>query len=101
MVVVRVDDMLAVWPSAYPADPILDFFTYAGAPATYNMVLGAGAGLSWESNDFSISANYLSTNGASRDLPLLRTIWTQDCFESGGSLPIALGQWHRSDCLRT
>jgi hypothetical protein len=35
--VVRQDDMLAVWPSAYPADTVLDFFTYAGAPATYNL----------------------------------------------------------------
>ncbi|WP_115070972.1 iron uptake porin, partial [Synechococcus sp. UW179B] len=60
---VRQDDMLAVWPSAYPADTVLDFFTYAGSPATYNLGLGAGAGLSWESDDFSISANYLSTNG--------------------------------------
>ena len=55
--------MLAVWPSAYPTDTVLDVFTYAGAPATYNLGLGAGAGLSWESDDFSISANYLSTNG--------------------------------------
>jgi len=65
--VVRQDDMLAVWPSAYPADTVLDFFTYAGSPATYNLGLGAGAGLSWESNDFSISANYLSTNGSFSD----------------------------------
>jgi len=65
--VVRQDDMLAVWPSAYPADTVLDFFTYAGSPATYNLGLGAGAGLSWESDDFSISANYLSTNGAFSD----------------------------------
>jgi len=62
--VVRQDDMLAVWPSAYPADTVLDFFTYAGSPATYNLGLGAGAGLSWESDSFSISANYLSTNGS-------------------------------------
>jgi hypothetical protein len=62
--VVRQDDMLAVWPSAYPTDTVLDFFTYAGAPQTYNLGLGAGAGLSWESDDFSISANYLSTNGS-------------------------------------
>ena len=60
---VRQDDMLAVWPSAYPADTVLDFFTYAGAPATYNLALGSGAGVSWESDDFSISANYVSTNG--------------------------------------
>jgi hypothetical protein len=64
---VRQDDMLAVWPSAYPTDTVLEFFTYAGAPQTYNLGLGAGAGLSWESNDFSISANYLSTNGSFSD----------------------------------
>jgi hypothetical protein len=62
--IVRQDDMLAVWPSAYPTDTVLDFFTYAGSPATYNLRLGSGAGLSWESDDFSISANYLSTNGS-------------------------------------
>jgi hypothetical protein len=62
--VVRQDDMLAVWPSAYPADTVLDFFTYAGAPGTYNLTLGSGAGLSWESDDFSISANYVSANGS-------------------------------------
>jgi hypothetical protein len=61
--VVRQDDMLAVWPSAYPADTVLDFFTYAGSPATYNLGLGAGGGIWWESNDFSISANYVSNNG--------------------------------------
>ncbi|NKB75369.1 MAG: iron uptake porin [Synechococcus sp. s2_metabat2_7] len=64
---VRQDDMLAVWPSAYPADTIIDFFTYAGSPATYNLGLGQGGGLWWESNDFSISANYLSTNGRLSD----------------------------------
>jgi hypothetical protein len=61
--IVRQDDMLAVWPSAYPTDTVLDFFTYAGAPSTYNLSLGAGAGLSWEANGFSISANYVSNNG--------------------------------------
>ena len=64
---VRQDDMLAVWPSAYPTDTVLDFFTYAGSPSTYNLGLGAGAGLSWESDSFSISANYLSTNGSFSD----------------------------------
>jgi len=64
---VRQDDMLAVWPSAYPTDTVLDFFTYAGSPSTYNLGLGAGAGLSWESDAFSISANYLSTNGSFSD----------------------------------
>ena len=80
---VRQDDMLAVWPSAYPADTILDVFTYAGAPATYNLGLGAGAGLSWESNDFSISANYLSTNGQLSN-PGTNRSDVEDCDGAGG-----------------
>ncbi len=82
--VVRQDDMLAVWPSAYPADTILDVFTYAGSPATYNLALGAGAGLSWESNDFSISANYLSTNGGNSTPGGPDFFGQTDCTNSGG-----------------
>ena len=60
---VRQDDMLAVWPSAYPNDSILDLFSYAGSPGAYNKNLGSGAGLSWASNGWSVSANYVSGNG--------------------------------------
>ena len=60
---VRQDDMLALWPSVYPADTVLDIFTYAGAPGTYSLNLGAGGGLWWKSGNFSISANYVSANG--------------------------------------
>ena len=60
---VRQDDMLAVWPSAYPSDTILDYFTYAGAPGAYSLNLGAGAGVWWSNDGFSISANYVSANG--------------------------------------
>ncbi|MBD2550310.1 carbohydrate porin [Microcystis elabens FACHB-917] len=60
---VRQDDMLAVWPSAYPADTVLDIFTYAGAPGTYSLNLGSGGGLWWKSGGFSVSANYVSFNG--------------------------------------
>jgi hypothetical protein len=80
---VRQDDMLAVWPSAYPADTVIDFFTYAGAPATYNLGLGQGAGLSWESDDFSISANYLSTNGQLSN-PGTNGSDVEDCDGAGG-----------------
>ena len=59
---VRQDDMLAFWPSAYPADTVLDLFTYAGAPGTYNLNLGAGGGLWWKSGNWSVSANYVSSN---------------------------------------
>ena len=67
--VVRQDDMLAVWPSQYPAETIMDFFTYAGAPGTYSLNLGAGAGLSYAGDilgmdGFAVGANYVAANGA-------------------------------------
>jgi len=62
---VRMDDMLPVWPSAYPSDMTYDFFTYAGAPGAYNLALGGGAGVYWKSDDFSIATSYLSTNANS------------------------------------
>ncbi|WP_353292751.1 iron uptake porin [Synechococcus sp. M16CYN] len=59
----RMDDMLAVWPSLYPSDATMDFFTYAGAPGAYNLALGGGAGIYWHTDDgFSISTSYLSSN---------------------------------------
>jgi hypothetical protein len=86
---VRQDDMLAVWPSAYPADSILQIFTYAGAPGAYNLALGSGAGLSWESDDFSISGSYISENGSSSQAgttfdPNINN--TSNCINSGGIL---------------
>ena len=54
--------MLAFWPSAYPADTVLDIFTYAGAPGTYSLNLGGGGGIWWKNGNFSISANYVSAN---------------------------------------
>jgi len=64
---VRQDDMLAVWPSQYPADTILDFFTYAGAPGTYTLNLGGGAGIWWADKGFSVSANYVAANAKNSD----------------------------------
>ena len=57
---VRQDDMLAMWPSVYPADSVLDRFTYAGANSAYNLNFGAGVGLWYEKDGFSLSANYVS-----------------------------------------
>jgi hypothetical protein len=66
--VVRMDDMLPVWPSAYPSDMTMDFFTYAGAPGAYNLALGGGAGIYWQNDDgFSVSTSYLSTDANSSD----------------------------------
>jgi Carbohydrate-selective porin, OprB family/S-layer homology domain len=61
---VRQDDMLAMWPSVYPADTVLDLFTYAGSPQTYNLGLGAGAGLYWKGKGgLNFSVNYTAVNG--------------------------------------
>jgi len=59
------EDMLALWPSVYPSDTILNVMTVNGAPAAYSKNLGAGAGLWWQSNGFSLSANYVAANGDS------------------------------------
>ena len=75
------DDMLALWPSAYPADTILNVMAVNGAPAAYNKNLGPGAGLMWQGKSFSISANYVAANGASAD-PALGGVATTG---SGGS----------------
>lgn len=60
---VRQDDMLAMWPSVYPADTLLDYFTYAGAPGVYNSNLGPGAGLWWKRGNWNLSVNYIAGNG--------------------------------------
>jgi len=59
------EDMLALWPNVYPSDTILNLMTVNGAPAAYNKNLGAGAGLWWQSQGLSLSANYVATNGDS------------------------------------
>ena len=58
------EDMLALWPSAYPADTILNVLTLNGAPLAYNKNLGPGLGLWWQQNGWSVSANYVAGNGA-------------------------------------
>jgi hypothetical protein len=55
--------MLAMWPSVYPSDTLIDFFTYAGAPGAYNSNLGPGLGLWWKQGGWSFSANYIAGNG--------------------------------------
>jgi hypothetical protein len=62
------DNMLPVWPSAYPSDMTMDFFTYAGAPGAYNLALGGGAGIYWQNEGgFSVSTSYLSTDAELSD----------------------------------
>jgi hypothetical protein len=58
------EDMLALWPSAYPSDTILNALTLNGAPLAYNKNLGPGLGLWWQDNGLSVSVNYVAANGA-------------------------------------
>ncbi len=78
---VRQDDMLAVWPSTYPADTILDFHTYAGAPGAYNLATGGGAGIAYNMGSWDLSANYVSTNANNANTSTGGGITT----EAGGS----------------
>jgi hypothetical protein len=81
--VVGQEDMLAVWPSAYPSDAILDVLTLNGSPAAYNKNKGAGAGISWTTEGgFSISANYVAANGSDGN-PTSGGIATKSSASSG------------------
>ena len=57
---VRQDDMLGVWPSAYPSDSVLDVLTYAGANSAYNLSEGAGAGITYAKDNLSASLLFVS-----------------------------------------
>ncbi|MDC3185719.1 carbohydrate porin, partial [bacterium] len=66
--IVGQEDMLAIWPSVYPSDPILDVLTVNGAPASYNKIKGAGVGISLAAESGArAAANYVASNGASSD----------------------------------
>jgi hypothetical protein len=57
------EDMLALWPSVYPSDTVLNVMTVNGAPAAYNKNLGAGGGLWWQKGGLSISTAYVAARG--------------------------------------
>lgn len=57
---VRQEEMLAMWPSAYGRDTVLDSFSYAGAPGAYNSNVGPGAGLWWSQGSWALSMNYVA-----------------------------------------
>lgn len=61
--VVRQDDMLGIWPSVYPSEPILGVFTYAGQIGAYNVTLGQGMGVNWNPGNFRVSVLYVAANG--------------------------------------
>ena len=60
------DDMLPIWPSAYPqgdASTVLDVLTLNGAPAAYNKNQGPGAALNWEKNGWTVGMQYVANLG--------------------------------------
>ncbi len=59
----RQDDLLGVWPSAYPSDSILNVLTHAGANAAYSKAMGAGAGITYTGDNISASLAFVSEDG--------------------------------------
>lgn len=55
--------MLAMRPSVYPEDTVLDLLTQSGAPGAYSSNLGAGGGVMWERGPLNVSANYIANKG--------------------------------------
>jgi len=88
--VVRQDDMLAVWPSSYPSDSVLDVLTYAGANAAYSLALGAGAGITYAQDSLSASLAFVSDEASDASQGVLteqgsdditaQLAWTGDRF---------------------
>ncbi len=64
---VEQDQMMAIWPSLYPSESILDLMTFAGAIGANNLNLGAGAGIWWQQDGLAISALYVAANGDSSE----------------------------------
>ncbi len=77
---VRQDQMLGVWPSAYPTDSVLDVLTYAGANAAYPLTVGAGAGITYAKDNFSASLLVVSESedAASSSAGVLTTEGSDD-----------------------
>ncbi len=84
------EDLLAYWPSAYPNSAVLDVFTMGGSPVAYNYNRGAGAGLWWQHNAWSISAGYVAAHGSDGS-PAAGGIGTASAGSSG-SIQLAYHQ---------
>jgi Carbohydrate-selective porin, OprB family/S-layer homology domain len=78
---VEQNDMLAMYPSVYPDSTILDMFTMAGTPVTYDLNVGAGAGIWWKQDAWSVSLQYTS-QGANSGNPGEGGIGTQSSLAS-------------------
>ena len=82
---VRQDDMLAMWPSAYEGDSILDRMHAAGASGAYSMNIGSGVGLSYQKNGFSLSALYISNQLSSGNSGAVSNTATETSVSGFGS----------------
>ena len=86
----RQDDLLGVWPSSYPSDPILFVLNQAGASDTYSKKMGAGAGITWSKDRVVASTLFVSedandsTKGFlqdnSRDHITTQLAWVDDSY---------------------
>ncbi len=86
----RQDDLLGVWPSSYPSDPILFVLNQAGASDTYSKKMGAGAGITWSKDRVVASALFVSedANGSTkgflqdngRDHITTQLAWVDDSY---------------------
>jgi hypothetical protein len=81
------EDMLALWPSAYPSDTILNVLTLNGAPLAYNKNLGPGIGLWWQAHGWSVSANVVAAHGANSS----QGLFTGDSAATG-TVQVGYGQ---------
>lgn len=80
-------DLLAIWPSVYPSETLLDLMTFAGAIGANNLNMGTGAGFWWERNGLAISVSYVASNGIEGQ----GTIGGLGTKESGSSSSIQIG----------
>ena len=60
----RQDDLLGVWPSAYPGDGVLFVLNQAGANDTYSKKMGAGVGITWSHEKLVASALFVSEDAS-------------------------------------
>ena len=67
----RQDDLLGVWPSAYPSDGVLFVLNQAGANDTYSKKMGAGAGITWSNEKLVASVLFVSEDASNSSIGFL------------------------------
>ncbi len=67
----RQDDLLGVWPSAYPSDGVLFVLNQAGANDTYSKKMGTGAGITWSYEKLVASVLFVSEDASNSSIGFL------------------------------